>query len=290
MTPRSKTILAIVVSIVVAAAVATGIYFLVKSMQKKPSSVAKQPGAPQATPVREEKPANVVLADVKPANLAKPALEVMPSPITDMTSPDVPGATIHTLNTGPFMQSIEGFMTDAQCDELIALAEPRFTRSSVVDMSTGENVPDASRTSYSVYFIKGETPLIKQIEARAAKLVGVPVSHLEPLQVVRYTNGQFYKAHHDYLPRSPDVIRYGNRTATVFAYLNTLPPEEMGGGTFFPMLQHSFRPRKGTAALWHNMLALGKVDDRTLHSGEPLVLDTSVKYGLNVWIREREYP
>jgi hypothetical protein len=197
-----------------------------------------------------------------------------------------PNWKMEIVSTSPVIQTIGNFLDEQTCAALIALAEPRLKRSTVVDSTTGKNIFDSSRTSYTVFFKKSETPLLKQIQKRAAEVANVHESYLEGLQVVRYKKDQYYRPHFDYLPRTAeDVKQYGQRTATIFAYLNDLPKEEKGGGTKFPKLNKTFRPKRGSAVLWHNMVN-GKEDPRTLHSGEPLESKDAIKYGLNIWIRE----
>ena len=203
----------------------------------------------------------------------------VPTPTTTFTSPQI-------LSTSPRLEVHTAFMSDAEAAEVLALTHNRFNRSSVVQEGTGIQLADPARTSYSVYLAHGETPLIRTLEGRAAALVGLPVQNLECLQVVRYQHGQFYKPHFDYLPVTADVQVNGQRQATLFAYLNDLPVEETGGGTYFPVLQQTVRPKLGNAALWMNV-ANGEVDPRTLHGGETIAHPSTVKHGMNFWFRDR---
>ena len=190
------------------------------------------------------------------------------------------------LSTSPRLEVHPTFMSPQEAGAVIALANNRFNRSSVVQEGTGIQLADPARTSYSVYLAHGETPLIRQLEERAAALAGLPVSYLECLQVVRYQHGQFYKPHFDYLPETADVLDNGQRQVTLFAYLNDLPPEETGGGTHFPTLGKTVRPQCGAAAMWINVTD-GAVDPRTLHGGETIAFPATVKYGMNFWFRDR---
>jgi prolyl 4-hydroxylase len=200
----------------------------------------------------------------------------LPAPISGRT----------TLSESPVLDVLHDFLTPAEAAHIIQLAEGRFKRSPVIDSKTGAQGTDPDRTSFTVFLQRAETPIVAAIEARAAAAAGVPVSHLERTQVVRYEPGQFYRPHHDYLKgRADEVAARGQRTVTVFAYLNDLPREqESGGGTRFPELGITVRPACGSAALWHNMTPDGAVDPRTLHGGDPVHKLT--KYGMNLWFRE----
>ena len=102
-----------------------------------------------------------------------------------------------------------------------------------------------SETSWcNVPFCEGD-PVIKSVRHRVANVTGVPISHGEHVQVLRYEPGQFYREHHDQnaLVRSP----WGPRLFTFFLYLSDV---EEGGETRFTKLNISVKPRKGSAILW----------------------------------------
>jgi prolyl 4-hydroxylase len=205
--------------------------------------------------------------------------------------PSLPaGVTRATLSDSPVLDVLHNFVSVDEAAHLVALAAGRFERSFVVDPSTGQSVTNPKRTSTTVYLEFAEDGVVAEVEARAAAAVGVPVSHLERLQVVRYTPGQLYAAHHDYLTDSDDVLENGQRCVTMFVYLTALPPDDAGGATRFHKLGISVRPVLGSAALWFNMRTDAQgvplaVDTRTLHSGEPTT--AAEKYGLNIWFRTK---
>jgi prolyl 4-hydroxylase len=187
---------------------------------------------------------------------------------------------------------LQGFLTAAECRHVIGLADDKFSRSLVFDTVTGEIREDPSRTSTSVMLKREQDAVVKRIEQRAAEAAGVPLDHLEPLQVVRYEPGQKFAAHHDYFgPLLLKGDRAGDRLVTIFVYLNDLDALELGGGTRFHVPNKTVRPKEGCAALWYNMRrgsdGLPAVDPSTLHSGEPLHMST--KYGINIWAREHRY-
>jgi prolyl 4-hydroxylase len=193
----------------------------------------------------------------------------------------------NVISNSPILHVIENFLSPEEADQVIALAQGRFKPSEVVpEGNAGDQVVESARTSTSVYLVKSENPLIKSIEERAAKEANLPTSHLERLQVVRYEHGQFYKPHFDYLPVNYDTMTNGQRAVTIFVYLNTLPTEETGGGTHFPELNVTLKPKQGHAGFWHNMVN-GKEDPRVLHGGETIAHPSTVKYGLNIWFRDR---
>lgn len=193
------------------------------------------------------------------------------------------------ISNNPVVDLYQHFMSDADADHVIRIAEGRFRPSTT--MSNDVNTVNKDRTSTSVFLNSARDDaddVLRRIAANAAKVANVPVSHLEPLQVVKYEPGQFYRQHYDYLDESStEVKKHGQRTVTILVYLNTLPEDETGGGTKFHVLDHTVKPEKGAGLLWHNVTSLGNVDARTLHSGEPLNAKGSVKYAMNIWFRDR---
>jgi len=64
-----------------------------------------------------------------------------------------------------------------------------------------------------------------------------------------------------------------------------LPEDDEDGETFFPVLGVSFKPRRGTAVMWSNVV--GDVEDsRMLHAGRPP--SKAVKYGVNCFFNIKQ--
>jgi prolyl 4-hydroxylase len=198
--------------------------------------------------------------------------------------------TVEMKSDSPKMMLLHNFLTPDECDDLIALGEKhKFKRSTVQGSSTDE--VSKERTSHTYNFERKQTKLINDIEQRATLFCPFSTKNVENLQIVRYNPGQQYKHHYDYFVpgrEGTDVAlkRGGQRHVTFFVYLNDMSPGETGGQTDFPNLNMKIAPRKGTAVMWYNV-ENGKEDDRTYHAGLPPVMST--KYGLNIWVREREF-
>ena len=189
----------------------------------------------------------------------------------------------------PYTVYFEHVLTDAECDEMIALSDAQLTKSTVVDMELGTSVPHAHRTSTGCSFKRAEWPLIDCIEQRLAALVNWPVEHGEGLQILRYEQGGEYRAHHDYFnPAHPGsqkhVAEAGQRVGTIIMYLSDV---DEGGGTTMPTIGFGVRPRKGSALFFCNVDAYGAIDPMTLHAGVPVV--KGVKYIATKWLREKEF-
>lgn len=179
------------------------------------------------------------------------------------------------------------FLSDAECDELMGLAQARLARSETVVNATGGSEINTARTSDGMFFGRGENALCERIEQRIAALVHWPVENGEGLQVLRYRPGAEYKAHHDYFdPSQPGastiLSRGGQRVGTLVMYLNT---PQQGGGTTFPDVGLEVAPIKGNALFF----SYDRPDaaTRSLHAGAPVL--QGEKWVATKWMRERRF-
>jgi prolyl 4-hydroxylase len=187
----------------------------------------------------------------------------------------------------PRLTVLGGFLSDDECDELIASAAPRMARSETVVYATGASEVHDARTSRGMFFVRGESPLCERIEQRIAALLKWPLENGEGLQVLHYEPGAEYKPHHDYFdPAQPGMAsvlaRGGQRVATLLMYLNT---PSKGGATVFPDVGLEVAPIKGHAVYFS--YERPHLSTRTLHGGAPVV--EGDKWIATKWLREREF-
>lgn len=180
-----------------------------------------------------------------------------------------------------------GVLSDAECDALMAEAEPRLNRSLTVVNDTGGSEVNEVRTSDGMFFGRGETPLCELIEARLAALANWPVENGEGLQVLRYRPGAEYKPHYDYFDPSqagtPTILRRGGqRVGTFVLYLNT---PEAGGSTTFPDVGLEVAPCKGNAVFF--AYERPHPSTGTLHGGAPVLVGE--KWVATKWMREARF-
>ena len=180
-----------------------------------------------------------------------------------------------------------GLLSDEECDEMVARAGERLTRSETVVNSTGGSEINVARTSRGMFFGRAENPLCERIERRIAALLRWPVENGEGLQILHYGPGAEYKPHHDYFdptqPGSPSILRRGGqRVGTLVTYLNT---PSKGGATTFPDVGLEIAPIKGNAVFFS--YDRPHADTRTLHGGAPVV--EGEKWVATKWLREGEF-
>lgn len=182
-----------------------------------------------------------------------------------------------------------GLLSDEECDEMVRLAEPKLTRSTVVNTATGSYDVHPDRTSRGGHFQRGENELVRRIEARISDLISFPVENGEPIQILHYVPGAEYKPHFDYfdpkLPGNEKVLAMGGqRVATLIMYLNDV---EAGGSTVFPEVGIDVLPKKGNAVYFAYTTEDNQLDARSLHGGSPV--QAGEKWIATKWIRQRHY-
>ncbi|HXG80531.1 MAG TPA: 2OG-Fe(II) oxygenase [Sphingomicrobium sp.] len=130
-------------------------------------------------------------------------------------------------------------------------------------------------------------PPVASVQRRLADLLGIPMSHEEPLQGQRYAPGQEFRPHTDtFNPGGADYFMHcaeaGQRSWTAMVYLNE--PEE-GGATRFKLIGKTIQPETGKLLMWNNLLPDGNPNQATLHQG--MKVRKGTKYILTQWFRER---
>lgn len=202
---------------------------------------------------------------------------------------DAGDRTVHVLNVmvNPRIVVFGSLLSDQECDELIALARPRLARSLTVATKTGGEEVNDDRTSSGMFFQRGESDVVRRLEARLARLLNWPEENGEGLQILHYRPGAEYKPHYDYFdpvePGTPTILkRGGQRVATIVMYL---AEPEKGGGTTFPDVNLVVAPKRGNAVFFsydrpHPVT-------RTLHGGAPVL--AGEKWIATKWLRERRF-
>jgi len=186
----------------------------------------------------------------------------------------------------PHILSLPGFGSPEICERLIARASCGLDRAKVYDPETGLGREDKVRTNSAFVFDLAATDLVLVIlRERIARTAGLPVTGLEPTQLLRYRVGETFDWHVDFLdPAIPgqasDLAARGQRIATLLLYLND---DFDGGETAFEAVGIRHRGRKGDALMWANTLPQGGVDRQTRHAGLPPT--RGEKWVLSQWMR-----
>lgn len=200
------------------------------------------------------------------------------------------------LSRDPWVVYFDKFLTHEQIDSMMAGFDEvgaKFQESS--ELSSSENKGRKRRTSDSMFcpFPRCFTdPRLVAVHDVVTNITGLPMSHQELPQVVRYRSGQFYVKHQD-TSEEYATAAHGHRIYTFFAYFSDVP-DGAGGETHLPKLGIKVKPKKGAAVLWTNVKANNprREDHRTDHESLP-VLDVpdsarpdgvTTKIAANLWL------
>lgn len=143
-----------------------------------------------------------------------------------LPGPEAEPIVIETVMLQPRMFFIPKFLTDEEADALVAASESNLKQS--LGFRGKEAVVTERRTSTQHWLNCRDGPsVVCDLDKRIAKILRIPHRHIEhhtdALQVVHYSEGQFYNTHTDWFdPTSaPDVpaLRLGyNRMITVLTF------------------------------------------------------------------------
>ena len=188
---------------------------------------------------------------------------------------DYPG--LKYLHRDPDILVIENFLSDDECDRITTNAKSHMIPCVIKHPITGAVQEDPSRTSTNANMPQSDVPSIvdKMVQLTNCQ----DASHLETLQILRYTEGQTFYPHTDGFegPTTACGFEASGRLVTIFCYLNDVAE---GGETRFTNLAGnddenqqvlSIAPRKGTAVLHFPATTGLEEDPRTEHEGCPAV-------------------
>ncbi len=192
-------------------------------------------------------------------------------------------AALKINNNSVEMYGVDSFLSAEECQHLIMLIRENRQRSTTTDEGVSE-----FRTSTTCNLDDLGDAFVEDIDRRICQYMGIDPSESEAIQGQWYEVGQEFKAHTDYFdPLSPTFERHigtlGQRTWTFMIYLNST---REGGSTSFPELNLDIEPQAGTALIWNNKDASGKLNPYTLHHGTPV--QAGYKAVITKWFRSVE--
>lgn len=187
---------------------------------------------------------------------------------------------------------IHNVLNDEECQSMIDEASKVLERSSVIDLSTGmaRSKVDSYRTSSGMFFQTADQErLPANVKYRHVifKAMGLREPWLEKTQVLRYNEGEYYKAHEDYFAATDNlnINRGGQRIVTGLLMLKTVPS---GGETEFPKANLKVKLQKGSAVIFYDVDESGTVDPFSLHAALPPG-PGSQKWAAVLWAHPRPF-
>lgn len=214
--------------------------------------------------------------------------------------------TLTVLSCAPRAFEIKNFLSDVEVDHIMEIATGAKLHVSTVSGSDGGGGhTDNTRTSFNTWMARNKSPIFDSVYRRAADVMNIDEALLrrrsgnerpdldftssiaEDLQLVHYSVGQQYTAHHDFGHPSTSKHKQPSRFATLLLYLNEEGVE--GGHTSFPRYLNAesrgelhIKPEKGKAVLFYSMLPDGNMDDLSQHASKPV--HDGEKWLMNLWV------
>lgn len=180
----------------------------------------------------------------------------------------------------PLIVVLDNVLSDQECNELIEFSKDNLKRSKI--SSSGEGEVNDIRTSSSMFFQGSEIDILEKLERRISAIMCIPIEHAEGIQILKYTPGQEYKAHFDFFNSASKAAK-NNRISTLVIYLNDV---EEGGETYFPKLNLSISPKKGSAVYFEYFYNNQDLNELTLHGGAPVI--KGEKWVATQWMRKQK--
>lgn len=191
------------------------------------------------------------------------------------------------LSTDPWIVYFEALLSEAEALALEANMFDHETQSFFQSVAGGSGFHQ-NRHSETAYCVGrcDEDSSIQGLRERVSRICRVPQENFESSQALRYSEGMYYKEHHDNSPHFL-YLPCGARIYTLFVYLSGDDLE--GGATSFPRLNLSVPAKRGAAVLFPNTLdsAPMRTDERTAHESE--IVTRGEKRGVNMWLFQYDY-
>ena len=192
-------------------------------------------------------------------------------------------------NKPPKYYTIDNFLTDIECEEIIEIAKPLLKKALV--SGTKDGFISKGRSGSNCWLPHDTSEVTLAIAKKISDLVKIPLSHAESFQVIHYGKDQLYAGHYDGWKRDGTektrrLMKYGGqRILTALIYLNNV---EEGGSTKFIKLNKEIEPKKGRILVFSNVVdGTNILHPDSLHTGCPII--KGEKWAFNLWFRETPY-
>ena len=184
------------------------------------------------------------------------------------------------ISSNPYIALYPRLFTPAECKYLAVLAAPWLEKAMVTVEGAEmpfEGVRDADSSAISHLT---EDLVVQRINRCIAAATETRPEWGEPLNVLRYKQGQQFRPHHDGRGSGEGPMRI----MTALIWLNE---QFEGGETEFPRLNIRVRGGVGDMLVFRNVHDDGSQDDRLIHAGLPV--SNGVKWMASRWIRAADF-
>ncbi|AWF80215.1 hypothetical protein BTJ40_04980 [Microbulbifer sp. A4B17] len=183
----------------------------------------------------------------------------------------------------------ENFLTIQECDELIQSSSPYLEEALIYDRNSEkyQTLKEFRSCCQTVEYLGDKHEVFGSVAIRIANLLCVSQELCEPVKVVRYRKGDYFRPHFDafgkdYLDGLDEFDKHGQRVNSVIIYLND---EYSGGETYFQELGIKIEPSKGAMLIINNVDGNGNINPLSLHEGREIT--SGEKWIAVCWIRDK---
>ena len=214
----------------------------------------------QPLPMSDIEELNIIVEEEHCANISKMRSQIQKALLGPFHSINLQYPGVKRVHNDPDVFEVEGFLSDVECDEIIAAARSNLKPIRIYNKESGEYEQSQRRTNTVASMTAKDTPAIRKLIdlARCGESI-------DGVSVLNYQSGQEVKPHTDHaiIERLKQF-----RVGVAFVYLNEV---NAGGSTYFLELDLSLKPRKGTAVIHFPSDLKGRPDERTLHQGSSAI-------------------
>ncbi len=185
--------------------------------------------------------------------------------------------------------TLETQLTNELAQEIIKLANNNLNLAGVyAENSTRQKVIDIRDNEQLITQLPVDNILIAILQRIICSDDYADLAYAEPMIIYRYTQGQQYKWHYDFITPSNENAKkelnfFGQRQRTRIINLND---GFEGGETAFKDWNVSVKAKQGQVIKFNNMIG-NQVDKNSVHSGKPVLLGE--KWICTLWMREKPF-
>jgi len=203
-----------------------------------------------------------------------------------------PARTIQAekLSDSPYVCRYPAVLNPVECQHLVRAATPHLQPAGVIDPDGNKAGKQSEvRTNLSTYLSPALVDIIgRYIEMKIVDTTGGNLSLSEPMSILCYSAGEYYRPHYDYFSPGLEVTAKhladgGQRIASAVTCLNA---PAAGGGTSFPALDLTVPAVQGDLLWFRNCDDDGRPDPRSIHAGDPVM--EGQKWVVTKWFRESD--
>jgi len=170
---------------------------------------------------------------------------------------------------------LKNVLTKDECEHIVKIAESKLKPSTVGNFK----LDTSERKSETAWLLPSKDPVVDKLVRKCQSMTDRPLENFEDLQVLRYKPGGFYRPHQDAFPNE--------KNRRMYTFIIALNDEYEGGETVFPIINKSYRLKKGDALFFNTLNNYECMTKKAIHGGAPV--QSGEKWICNLWVHKYTY-